>query len=153
MTSQARKVWSISTTGTFANLVLEDDLLPPPPPNHLRVQVKSIGLNFADIFAIFGLYSGTPKGKFIPGLEFSGMVESVGDGIEESEWLGKRVYGATRFGGFATFLNIDKDYVKKTPDNWTDQQAAAYVVTIIIIIIIIFIIIIIIIIYYIERYF
>ncbi|SRR6266498_1607575 len=128
MTSQPRKVWSISTTGTFANLVLEDDLLPPPPPNHLRVQVKSIGLNFADIFAIFGLYSGTPKGKFIPGLEFSGIVESVGDGIEESEWLGKRVYGATRFGGFATFLNIEEEYVKKTPDNWTDQQAVAYVV-------------------------
>ncbi|CAG8526241.1 5484_t:CDS:2 [Funneliformis mosseae] len=128
MTSQARKVWSISTKGTFANLILEDDILPPPPPKHLRVQVKSIGLNFADIFAIFGLYSATPKGKFIPGLEFSGIVESVGDGIEESEWLGKRVYGATRFGGYATYLNIEEEYVKQTPDNWTDQQAAAYVV-------------------------
>ncbi|CAI2168325.1 12293_t:CDS:2 [Funneliformis geosporum] len=128
MTSLVRRVWSISTKGTFANLVLEDDILPPPPPKHLRVQVKSIGLNFADIFSIFGLYSATPKGKFIPGLEFSGIVESVGEGIEESEWLGKRVYGATRFGGYATHLNIEEEYVKQTPDNWTDQQAAAYVV-------------------------
>ena len=31
------------------------------------VQVKAIGLNFADIFACQGLYSATPTGSFVPG--------------------------------------------------------------------------------------
>ena len=74
----SRKIWSIAKTGTFNNLQLEEDQLPPPPPKHLSIKITAIGLNFADIFAIFGLYSATPKGKFVPGLEFAGVVEGVG---------------------------------------------------------------------------
>jgi synaptic vesicle membrane protein VAT-1 len=40
----------------------------------VRVAVRAIGLNFADIFAAMGLYGATPKGAFIPGLEFAGVV-------------------------------------------------------------------------------
>ena len=42
----------------------------PPAPGEVRVAVKAIGLNFADLFACLGLYSATPQGSFIPGLEF-----------------------------------------------------------------------------------
>ncbi|CAH1763753.1 13750_t:CDS:2 [Entrophospora sp. SA101] len=128
MSFRQRKVWSIANTGTFDNLKLEEDQLPPPPPQHLLIKVTAIGLNFADIFAIFGLYSATPKEKFVPGLEFAGVVEGVGEGLQELEWLGKRVYGATKFGGYATWINQRVEYVKNTPDDWTDQQACAYVV-------------------------
>ncbi|CAG8744346.1 14712_t:CDS:2, partial [Racocetra fulgida] len=51
--------------------------------------------------------------------------ESVGDGISEN-WLGKRVYGVTRFGSYATYINVPIVYVKETPKDWTDQQACAY---------------------------
>ncbi|CAG8521260.1 6113_t:CDS:10 [Diversispora eburnea] len=121
-----RKIWSIEKTGTFKNLKLEDDGLAPPSPEQLRIKVLFCGLNFADIFAIFGLYSATPKRKFIPGLEFSGVVESVGEGLNKQEWVGKRVYGATFFGGYATYLNLKYCYVRKTPDDWTDKQACAF---------------------------
>ncbi|CAG8706516.1 4081_t:CDS:2, partial [Gigaspora rosea] len=82
-------------------------------------------LNYADIFLVLGLYSATPEGKLIPGFEFSGVVESVGDDISE-DWLGKRVYGISRFGSYATYINVPITYVKKTPNDWTDQQACAY---------------------------
>jgi NADPH:quinone reductase-like Zn-dependent oxidoreductase len=39
-------------------------------------------LTFADIFAIEGLYSATPKGAFVPGLEFSGSVVAIGSGVK-----------------------------------------------------------------------
>ncbi len=42
-----------------------------------------MGLNFADIFAIQGLYSATPKGSFIPGLEFSGKINNIGNDVED----------------------------------------------------------------------
>ncbi|CAG8604672.1 5592_t:CDS:2 [Ambispora gerdemannii] len=123
---QPRKVWAIAHTGTLNNLKFEDDLLPPPPPDNVRVKVHCIGLNFADIFAILGVYSATPKEKFIPGLEFSGVVEAVGENVDQKKWLGKRVYGVTRFGGFATFINQTIVYVKETPERWTDQEACAF---------------------------
>ncbi|CAG8443074.1 17866_t:CDS:2 [Acaulospora morrowiae] len=128
MTYQLRKVWIIEKTGTFNNLKIKEDGLEPPPPDYLRVKVSCCGLNFADMFAVVGLYSATPKGTFTPGLEFSGVVEHVGKGLKEEEWLGKRVYGVTYFGGYATYINAKSSYVKKTPKGWTDQQACAYVV-------------------------
>jgi alcohol dehydrogenase len=39
------------------------------------VAVRAIGLNFADVFAIWGLYGATHKGSFTPGLEYAGVVE------------------------------------------------------------------------------
>src|SRR6266511_1138686 len=42
----------------------------------------------------------------------------------------KGFWGATKFGGYATRINQRVEYVKKTLDNWTDQQASAYVVNI-----------------------
>ena len=53
--------------------------------------MEAIGLNFADIFACQGLYSATPKGSFIPGLEFAGLVREVSDGSSFS--VGDRVVG------------------------------------------------------------
>ena len=126
--SKLRKVWAIAKPGSLANLRLEDEILSPPPAHHVQVKVRAIGLNFADIFAILGLYSATPKERFIPGFEVAGIVEAVGAGEEQSQWLGQRVYCTTRFGGYANYINADVRYVKITPDSWTDQEACAFTV-------------------------
>jgi alcohol dehydrogenase len=49
-------------------------VLAQPVENEVRVAVKAVGLNFADVFAILSLYGATPKGSFIPGLEYAGVV-------------------------------------------------------------------------------
>jgi NADPH:quinone reductase-like Zn-dependent oxidoreductase len=50
-----------------------------------------------------GLYSATPSGKFVPGLEFSGTVVRLGKAVAEIDgWrpaIGAKVMGVTRFGG------------------------------------------------------
>jgi alcohol dehydrogenase len=124
--------------GALGNLALEDDELLSPPPGHLRVRVYAVGLNFADIFAILGVYSATPKGKFIPGLEFAGRVEAVGMAKdvgkhdadrERARWLGRRVFGITRFGGYATYVNADARYCRLTPAGWSDTQASGFLVS------------------------
>lgn len=40
----------------------QEEPIGAPAPGHIRVAVKAIGLNLADVFAIIGLYSATPKG-------------------------------------------------------------------------------------------
>jgi len=66
-----RQAYRISKAGSINSLKLVSENLPEPTENEVTVEVKAIGLNFADLFAIQGLYSATPKESFIPGLEYS----------------------------------------------------------------------------------
>lgn len=97
-----------------------------PSVNEITIKVEAIGLNFADIFAILGLYSATPKGSFTPGLEFSGQIVEVGENVKNFQ-CGDRVMGVTRFGGYSTFLNIDSRYVKKLPLSWSYEEGAGFI--------------------------
>lgn len=91
----------------------------------MRVAVTAVGLNFADVFACLGLYSATPAGPFVPGLEFAGIVEEVGVDVEGLP-AGTKVIGLTRFGAYATHLNVSSALLRRLPDGWTPAQGAAY---------------------------
>ena len=115
------------TAGSLGNLKLVDRPLPPPAPGEVSIAVRAIGLNFADVFAIWGLYSATPEGVFTPGLEFAGTVTAVGEGVQGIA-VGDAVMGVTRFGAYTTALNIDRRYVLPLPEAWTMAEGAAYLV-------------------------
>lgn len=113
--------------GSLKNLELRDDTLPPPAPGEVQVAIRAVGLNFADVFAIWGLYKAAPKEVFTPGLEYAGTVERVGEGVARFR-PGDRVMGITRFGGYATGINIHENYVVPVPPDWSWATAAAYLV-------------------------
>ncbi len=113
--------------GSIKNLRLTEGETPPPAPGEVTVSVKAIGLNFADIFAIQGLYSATPKGNFIPGLEYSGVIENIGDNVEGFS-KGDKIMGVTFFGAYSTLLNIDQRYVSPLPDQWDFEAGASFLV-------------------------
>ncbi len=115
------------TAGDLRNMKRQDFEPTAPKPGEVRVAVTAIGLNFADIFAIWGLYGATPKGEFTPGLEYAGRIDAVGEGVT-SVRVGDRVMGITRFGAYTTHLNIDARYVLPVPEAWDDATAAAYLV-------------------------
>lgn len=113
--------------GNISNLKITSETLADPAPGEVTVANKAVGLNFADIFAMFGLYSATPKGVFIPGLEYAGIVEKVGAGVTTVK-PGDRVMGVTRFGAYTTHLNIEQEYVIPIPSDWSFTEGAAYLV-------------------------
>lgn len=122
-----RQVYRMPKAGSIAHLTLQTEELASPGTGEVCVQVKAIGLNFADIFAMQGLYSATPQGAFIPGLEFSGEVVAVG--AAAGSWqVGDRVMGVTRFGGYVSQLNINYRYVLPLPDNWSLEEGAGFLV-------------------------
>jgi alcohol dehydrogenase len=122
-----RQVYRTAKAGSIKNLKRLTEILGAPKEEEVCVQVKAIGLNFADIFAIQGLYSATPKGSFIPGLEFSGEVIAVGE--EATEWkVGDKVMGATRFGGYVSHINIHRRYVIPLPAGWSFEEGAGFLV-------------------------
>ncbi|MBE0573198.1 MAG: zinc-binding dehydrogenase [Ignavibacteriaceae bacterium] len=122
-----RKAYRIKKAGSLDNLKLYKEHLKQPSENEVTVEVKAIGLNFADLFAIQGLYSATPKGSFVPGLEYSGIIIRKGTNVNEYS-IGDKIMGAIRFGAYATNLNIDKKYILHLPDDYTFEEGAAMVV-------------------------
>jgi NADPH:quinone reductase-like Zn-dependent oxidoreductase len=122
-----RKVYRINKAGSINDLKLIEENLSEPGINEVTVEVKSIGLNFADLFAIQGLYSATPKGSFIPGLEYSGIVLKTGSDVKDFKAEDK-IMGAIRFGAYTTHLNIDTRYILKLPDSWSFEEGSAFTV-------------------------
>ena len=122
-----RKVFFLKRAGSINNMKLLEQDLPEPSPDEVTVEVKSIGLNFADIFSILGLYKAAPKFNLIPGLEFSGVVIKKGENVKEFS-IGDRVYGATKFGGYVSHLNLDQSYLLKLSEDWTFEEGASFIV-------------------------
>ncbi|WP_026463901.1 alcohol dehydrogenase catalytic domain-containing protein [Adhaeribacter aquaticus] len=124
---QERQVYRMPKAGSIKKLQLVTERLVPISAYEVCVRVKAIGLNFADIFAMQGLYSATPGGSFIPGLEFSGEIIAVGEAV--TEWqVGDQVMGVTKFGGYASHINIHHRYVVRLPHNWTFEEGAGFLV-------------------------
>ncbi len=121
-----RKAYRLKA-GNVRNLKIITENLPDPSADEVTVEVKAIGLNFADVFAIWGLYSATPKGEFTPGLEYSGVIAKVGANVTNAK-PGDRIMGVTRFGGYCTRLNIGYQYVIPLPEDWSFEEGASYLV-------------------------
>lgn len=117
----------IPKAGSINHLKPVSEELKDPGENEVQVKVSTIGLNFADIPAMFGLYSATPEGSFIPGLEYAGEVVKVGKRVSNLH-EGDRIMGVTRFGGYSDHLNVDKHYVVGLPSGWTYEEGAAFLV-------------------------
>lgn len=122
-----RLVFRLAKAGSIKNLRLLEEDLAEPAPHEVCVRVRAVGLNFADIFAMQGLYSATPAGSFIPGLEFSGEILAVGRDVLELN-PGDRVMGVTKFGGYASHLNINHQYVILLPKSWSFEEGAGFLV-------------------------
>ena len=127
MTTLMREAYRIEKAGDINKLKRQQEALMPPADGEVQVEVKAIGLNFADIFAILGLYSATPEGSFVPGLEYCGIIKDVGTSVSHLK-PGDRVMGVTRFGGYCTALNIEANYVTPLPDGWSFEEGAGYLV-------------------------
>jgi len=118
-----REFYLVKKTGSLHNLKLNRSEVPALESGKVLVGVKSIGLNYADIFAIMGLYSATPKVPFIPGLEFCGDVLAS----DSNDFLpGQKVIGVTRFGGYNSHIVADPDYLFPLPERWSYEEGAAF---------------------------
>ncbi|MGB5894336.1 MAG: medium chain dehydrogenase/reductase family protein [Ignavibacteriaceae bacterium] len=122
-----RNLYRISKAGSLDNLKLVKEELPEPSTDEVTIEIKAIGFNFADLFAIQGLYSATPKGSFIPGLEYSGIVLQSGKDVSDFK-VNDKVMGVIRFGAYTTHINMGHRYVQKLPPDWTFEEGAAFTV-------------------------
>ncbi|WP_156445942.1 alcohol dehydrogenase catalytic domain-containing protein, partial [Sphingomonas sp. CCH9-F2] len=96
---------------------LEIGDLPEPvaAAGEVLVSVKACAINYPDVLVIEDKYQFKPPRPFAPGGEFSGVVESVGEGVTAFS-PGDRVMGNTGMGGLVERLVAKADNIYPIPD-------------------------------------
>ena len=109
-------------------LQMESHALPAVGEDDVLVTVQAIGINYADVVVRMGLYSSAKEyvgWPITPGFEFSGTVEAIGAKVDNHA-VGDRVFGVTRFGGYATHIAVPKHQLFPVPDSMTMEEAAGF---------------------------
>jgi NADPH:quinone reductase-like Zn-dependent oxidoreductase len=97
---------------------------PAPGKDRIRIAVRAAGVNFADALYRVGLNPVAPEIPFVPGFDVAGVVEEVGEGVDTA-LLGRRVFGGTRYGGYAEIADVGADDVAVLPDDLSFEQGGA----------------------------
>ena len=113
-----------SSTGGIEVLKVQEKPDPKPAADEVVIRVRAAGLNFADILSRQGLYPDSPPKPCVMGYEVSGVIESVGAGVNIS-FVGKSVAALTRFGGQSELVAVKANQVFDKPAELTFEQAAA----------------------------
>src|SRR5277367_4001360 len=103
---------------------------PQPKAGEALIRVKTIGVNFADLLQRMGIYPGTPKPPFVPGLEIAGVVEKISDaGGKPAEGeplrVGEAVVAFTQFNAYAAWAAVPVRQVYRLPAGMPFDDAAA----------------------------
>ncbi|ALG08377.1 SDR family NAD(P)-dependent oxidoreductase [Kibdelosporangium phytohabitans] len=101
----------------------------PVEPGHgeVEIQVRAFPVNFSDFLVAKGLYPMMPDFPVTPGVEVSGVVRRVGEGVHRFK-PGDEVIGLTRLdmGGQATVVCTDEDFVVAKPGNVSHEEACGF---------------------------
>ena len=101
---------------------------PEPSPGEVRIRVRASGINFAEIMARQGLYQDAPPPPMVVGYEVSGIIDTVGDGVDGAR-KGERVLAMTRFGGYADTVCVPAEQAHAMPTSMSFEEGAALPVT------------------------
>ncbi|HHP7241387.1 MAG TPA: zinc-binding alcohol dehydrogenase family protein [Cyclobacteriaceae bacterium] len=100
---------------------------PTIKPGHVRIKIKYIGLNYAEILARRGQYGWAPKKPFIPGMEGMGEIMETGNGVEALEVGSKVIFGA-QYGSYAEEIVVPQHLAFPVISTMTDEENAAFLV-------------------------
>jgi NADPH2:quinone reductase len=118
----AMKAIQVARVGGPEALTLVEVPVPDPKPNEALVQIKSVGVNFIDVYFREGRYPAPLP--FINGQEAAGMVVAVGPDVTTLR-LGDRVAYTGTLGSYAEYAAVPADRLVKVPDELDFEQAAA----------------------------
>ncbi len=105
-------------------LVLDDVDAPQAGPGEVLVRVAAAGVNRADTMQRQGLYP-PPKGESdVPGLEVSGVIDALGEGVDG--WgVGDEVCALLSSGGYAELVAVPVGQMLPVPAGVSLVEAAA----------------------------
>jgi NADPH2:quinone reductase len=120
--------WICETLDGVEALKWKELPTPEPKPGEVRIAIKAASLNFPDLLTVRGLYQFKPPLPFVPGSEFAGVVDAVGEGVKHLK-VGMPVAAFGGTGGFATHACVNASLAMPLPPGFAFDDAAAFVLT------------------------
>jgi NADPH2:quinone reductase len=108
--------------GAPEKLQFETAELPQPKSGEVRVKVAVTGVNFIETYQRRGWYN-VPL-PFIPGGEFAGEVDALGEGVSDFA-IGDRVVTAAGTGGYSQYAIAMASKLVRLPESISFEQGAA----------------------------
>ena len=115
---------AIQSPGGPEVLVPGEVPVPVPGSGEVLVKVAFAGVNRPDVAQRSGSYPPPPDASPLPGLEISGTVVALGEGVE-SLAVGARVCALVAGGGYAQYCLADAGQCLPVPDTLPLDEAAA----------------------------
>lgn len=97
---------------------------PLPGPGEILVNIKAAAVNYVDLLVIAGKYQFRPECPFIPGKAPAGVVEAVGEEVDQFK-VGDRVLAMAEEGGYAEQVTVAADQCYRLPASMPFADAAA----------------------------
>ncbi|TDZ27453.1 Quinone oxidoreductase PIG3 [Colletotrichum spinosum] len=97
---------------------------PTPGGGEALVKIKAFGINRMDQVQRLGNYPLPPQAPLTLGVEFSGTIESFGEGDHGDFKVGDEVFGLAYGGAYAEFIAVNSKMLLHKPDHLSWEQAA-----------------------------
>ena len=118
------KAITIPEPGEADALVPADVPTPEPGQGQVRIRVTAAGVNRADVMQRKGFYPPPPGAPEYPGLEVSGTVDAIGEGVDGWQ-VGDEVCALLAGGGYAEYVCVGADQLLPVPSGVPLEDAAA----------------------------
>lgn len=99
---------------------------PQPGPGQVLVAIEAASLNFPDLLIVQNKYQMKPPLPFVPGSEFAGVVQALGEGVTHLK-VGQRVACLAGTGGFGTHTLAPAAMCMPLPEGFPAVDAAAFI--------------------------
>ena len=99
---------------------------PTPKAGEVLLEIKAASLNFPDILIVQNKYQMKPPLPFVPGSEYAGVVQAVGEGVTHLK-VGQHVACLSGTGGFGTHTIAPAALCMPLPANFPFVDAAAFI--------------------------
>ncbi|MEP0190335.1 MAG: NADPH:quinone oxidoreductase family protein [Erythrobacter sp.] len=109
-------------------LTLDEIEVPTPGKGEVLVAVKACAINYPDTLMIRDLYQFKPERPYSPGGELAGVVEAVGEEVENFK-VGERVMAGMGNGGLREKALVPANRMFPIPDGVPFEKAASLLMT------------------------
>lgn len=129
MANETVKIVRFHELGDAGVLRLDEMPLPEPGAGEVRLRVKAIGLNRAEVMFRMGRYLVAPVLPSKLGYEASGVVEAVGEGVDAA-WVGKTVstvpaFPVDKYGVYGEVAVVPVEALAEYPAHLTAEEGTS----------------------------
>lgn len=122
------KAWICENPTGPEALEWKDFPTPEPKAGEVRIAIRAASLNFPDLLIVQNKYQAKPTPPFVPGSEYAGVIEAVGEGVNHFK-VGDAVAAFGGGGGFGTHVVAKTTLLMPLPKGFAFDDAAAFLCT------------------------